>query len=94
MAITTPGTTQAQLLRDPNKLYVDDSHPDLKGWELFFKEIFFCFIDKRNKVEELRTEQSFLVYCLKVGVSDRVTVRMGAVVTDGSVDNEGVADDI
>ncbi|GJY37743.1 hypothetical protein Tco_0424107 [Tanacetum coccineum] len=48
-AITTPRTTQAQLLRDPNKLYIDDIHPNLKGWELFFKENFFCSIDKRNK---------------------------------------------
>ncbi|GJT70435.1 hypothetical protein Tco_1029721 [Tanacetum coccineum] len=32
--ITTPRTTQAQLLRDPNKLYIDDIRPDLKGWEL------------------------------------------------------------
>ncbi|GJS19282.1 retrovirus-related pol polyprotein from transposon TNT 1-94 [Tanacetum coccineum] len=30
-AITVPRTTQAQLLRDPNTLYVDDIHPDLKG---------------------------------------------------------------
>ncbi|GJR69309.1 hypothetical protein Tco_0015374 [Tanacetum coccineum] len=48
-AITTPRITQAQLLRDLNKLYIDDIRPDLKGWELFFKEIFFCSIDKRNK---------------------------------------------
>nr|GEU64382.1 copia protein [Tanacetum cinerariifolium] len=44
-------TTQAQLLRDPNKLYINDIHLDLKGWELFFKENFFCSIDKRNKVK-------------------------------------------
>ncbi|GJW29037.1 hypothetical protein Tco_0045912 [Tanacetum coccineum] len=30
-AITTPRTTQAQLLRDPNKLYTDDIRPDLKS---------------------------------------------------------------
>ncbi|GKE11105.1 hypothetical protein Tco_1414656 [Tanacetum coccineum] len=30
-AITTPYTTQAQLRRDPNKLYIDDIRPDLKG---------------------------------------------------------------
>ncbi|GJW89530.1 hypothetical protein Tco_0164870 [Tanacetum coccineum] len=48
-AITTPRITQAQLLKDPNKLYIDDIRPDLKGWELFFKENFFCSIDKRNK---------------------------------------------
>nr|GEY11095.1 copia protein [Tanacetum cinerariifolium] len=28
--ITTPRTTQAQLLRDSNKLYLDDIHPELK----------------------------------------------------------------
>ncbi|GJT13908.1 hypothetical protein Tco_0860950 [Tanacetum coccineum] len=50
-AITTLRTTQAQLLRDPNKLYIDDIRPDLKGWELFFKENLFCSIDKRNKVK-------------------------------------------
>ncbi|GKE03620.1 hypothetical protein Tco_1395638 [Tanacetum coccineum] len=52
-AIITPRTTQAQLLRDPNKLYIDDIRPDLKGWELFFKEKFFCSIDKRNKVTDI-----------------------------------------
>ncbi|GJV67628.1 hypothetical protein Tco_1483137 [Tanacetum coccineum] len=40
-AITVPRTTQAQLLRDPNQLYIDDIRPDLKGWELSFKENFF-----------------------------------------------------
>ncbi|GKB74949.1 hypothetical protein Tco_0936361 [Tanacetum coccineum] len=30
-AITTPRTTQAQLLRDLNKLYINDIRPDLKG---------------------------------------------------------------
>nr|GEV16603.1 hypothetical protein [Tanacetum cinerariifolium] len=48
-AITTPRTTQAQLLRDLNKLYIDDIRPDLKGWELFFKENLFCSINKINK---------------------------------------------
>ncbi|GKC15750.1 hypothetical protein Tco_1012532 [Tanacetum coccineum] len=41
--ITTPRTTQAQLLRDPNKLYIDDIHSDLKGWELFFKDFFLIY---------------------------------------------------
>ncbi|GJT62737.1 hypothetical protein Tco_1006270 [Tanacetum coccineum] len=50
-AISVPRTTQAQLLRDPNKLYIDDIHPNLKGWELFFKKNFFFSIDKRNKVK-------------------------------------------
>ncbi|GJR26946.1 hypothetical protein Tco_1103178 [Tanacetum coccineum] len=39
--ITTPRVTQDQLLRDPNKVYIDDIRLDLKGWELFFKENFF-----------------------------------------------------
>ncbi|GKE14073.1 hypothetical protein Tco_1421650 [Tanacetum coccineum] len=63
-AITTPRTTQAQLLRDPNKLYVDDIRPDLKGWELFFKENFFCSIDKRNKVKACTT---YMLYYLTIG---------------------------
>nr|GEW82883.1 putative reverse transcriptase domain-containing protein [Tanacetum cinerariifolium] len=54
--ITTPRTTQAQLLRDPNKLYIDEIHPDLKGWELFFKKILFCSIEKRNKILNAQKE--------------------------------------
>ncbi|GJR89010.1 zf-CCHC domain-containing protein [Tanacetum coccineum] len=34
-AITTPRTTQAQLLRDPNKLYIDDIRPNLKRMRTF-----------------------------------------------------------
>ncbi|GJX07730.1 hypothetical protein Tco_0195662 [Tanacetum coccineum] len=63
-AITTPRTTQAQLLRDPNKLYVDDIRPDLKGWELFFKENFFCSIDKRNKIKACT---AYMLYYLTTG---------------------------
>ncbi|GJX27054.1 hypothetical protein Tco_0233350 [Tanacetum coccineum] len=63
-AITTPRTTQAQLLRDPNKLYIDDIGPDLKGWELFFKENFFCSIDKRNKVKACT---AYMLYYLTIG---------------------------
>ncbi|GJW54523.1 hypothetical protein Tco_0098608 [Tanacetum coccineum] len=63
-AITTPRTTQAQLLRDPNKLYIDDIRPDLKGWELFFKENFFCSIDKRNKVKACT---AYMLYYLTIG---------------------------
>ncbi|GJX57244.1 hypothetical protein Tco_0287141 [Tanacetum coccineum] len=48
--ITTPRTTQAQLLRDANKLYLDDIRPELKGWELFFRENFLCSLGKKNKV--------------------------------------------
>ncbi|GKD77813.1 hypothetical protein Tco_1340434, partial [Tanacetum coccineum] len=62
-AITVPRTTRAQLIRDPNTLYVDDIHPDLKGWELFFKENFFCSIDKRNKV---KTCTAYMLYYLTI----------------------------
>ncbi|GJT49592.1 hypothetical protein Tco_0975749 [Tanacetum coccineum] len=62
--ITTPRTTQSQLLRDPNKLYFDDIRPDLKGWELFFKENFFSYIDKRNKVKACT---AYMLYYLTIG---------------------------
>ncbi|GJT31193.1 hypothetical protein Tco_0911468 [Tanacetum coccineum] len=62
-AITTPRITQAQLLRDPNKLYIDDIRLDLKGWELFFKENFFCSIDKRNKVKACT---AYMLYYLTI----------------------------
>ncbi|GJZ68771.1 hypothetical protein Tco_0632321 [Tanacetum coccineum] len=48
--ITTPRTTQTQLLRDSNKLHLDEIRPELRGWELLFRENFFCSIGKRNKV--------------------------------------------
>ncbi|GKE39675.1 hypothetical protein Tco_1463080 [Tanacetum coccineum] len=63
MAITTPRSTQTQLLKDPNKLYIDDIRPDLKGWELFFKENFFCSIDKRNKVKACT---AYMLYYLTI----------------------------
>nr|GEV10548.1 hypothetical protein [Tanacetum cinerariifolium] len=62
-AITTPRTTQAQLLTDPNKLYIDDIRHDLKGWELFFKENLFCSIDKRNKV---KAYTAYMLYYLTI----------------------------
>ncbi|GJU11663.1 hypothetical protein Tco_1134059 [Tanacetum coccineum] len=62
-AITTPRTTQAQLLRDPNKLYIDDIRLDLKRWELFFKENFFSSIDKRNKVKACT---AYMLYYLTI----------------------------
>nr|GEX60742.1 uncharacterized mitochondrial protein AtMg00810-like [Tanacetum cinerariifolium]GEX63279.1 uncharacterized mitochondrial protein AtMg00810-like [Tanacetum cinerariifolium] len=46
--ITIPRTTQTQLQRDPNKLYTDDLCHELKGWELFLKENFFCTIGNRD----------------------------------------------
>ncbi|GKE54352.1 hypothetical protein Tco_1489508 [Tanacetum coccineum] len=63
-AITVPRTTQTQLLRDLNKLYVDDIRPDLKGWELFFKENFYWSIDKRNKVKACT---AYMLYYLTIG---------------------------
>nr|GEZ24920.1 hypothetical protein [Tanacetum cinerariifolium] len=63
-AITTPITTRAQLIRDLNKLYIDDIRPDLKGWELFFKEIFFCSIDMRTKVKACT---AYMLYYLTIG---------------------------
>ncbi|GJT61648.1 hypothetical protein Tco_1005181 [Tanacetum coccineum] len=58
--ITTLRTTQAQLLRDSNKLYI---RPDLKLWELFFKEKFFCSTDKRNKVKACT---AYMLYYLTI----------------------------
>ncbi|GJS60603.1 hypothetical protein Tco_0655387 [Tanacetum coccineum] len=43
---------------------MDDIHPDLKGWELFFKEILFCSIDKRIKV---RACTAYMLYYLTNG---------------------------
>ncbi|GJY09127.1 retrovirus-related pol polyprotein from transposon TNT 1-94 [Tanacetum coccineum] len=80
-AITTPRTTQAQLLRDPNKLYIDDIRPDLKGWELFFKENFFCSIDKRNKVKACT---AYMLYYLtirrKFNLTSMIIYRMEEVI--------------
>nr|GEV06147.1 uncharacterized mitochondrial protein AtMg00810-like [Tanacetum cinerariifolium] len=53
--ITTPRTAQTQLLRDSNKLYLDDIRLELKGWELFFREKLFCSLGKRNK--EVKNKQ-------------------------------------
>ncbi|GJZ80580.1 retrovirus-related pol polyprotein from transposon TNT 1-94 [Tanacetum coccineum] len=62
--ITTPRTTQTQLLRDSNKLFLDDIRPDLRGWELFFRENFFCSLDKRNKVNACT---AYMLYYLTIG---------------------------
>ncbi|GJR45444.1 hypothetical protein Tco_1313547 [Tanacetum coccineum] len=48
--ITIPRTTQTQLQRDPNKLHIDDIHPEQRGWELFFRENFFCALGNRDHV--------------------------------------------
>ncbi|GJZ22532.1 hypothetical protein Tco_0559571 [Tanacetum coccineum] len=61
--ITTPRTTQTQLLRDSNKLFLDDIRPDLRRWELFFKENFFCSFNKRNKVSACT---AYMLYYLTI----------------------------
>ncbi|GJS30134.1 hypothetical protein Tco_0490754 [Tanacetum coccineum] len=62
--ITTPRTTQTQLLRDSNKLFLDDIRPDLRRWELFFSKNFFYSLDKRNKVNACTT---YMLYYLTIG---------------------------
>ncbi|GJZ27163.1 hypothetical protein Tco_0571416 [Tanacetum coccineum] len=61
--ITIPRTTQTQLLRDSNKLHLDEIHPDLRGWKLFFRENFFCSLIKRNKVNALT---AYMLYYLTI----------------------------
>ncbi|GKD59488.1 hypothetical protein Tco_1296997 [Tanacetum coccineum] len=61
--ITTPRTTQTQLLRDSNKLYLDEIRPKLRGWELFFRENFFCSLGKRNKVNACT---AYMLYYLTI----------------------------
>nr|GEY97442.1 hypothetical protein [Tanacetum cinerariifolium] len=61
--ITTRRTTQTQLLRDPNKLYLDEISPNLRGWEVFFRENFFCSLEKRKKVNACT---SYMLYYLTI----------------------------
>ncbi|GKF08162.1 hypothetical protein Tco_0042386 [Tanacetum coccineum] len=61
--ITIPRTTQDQLLRDSSKLYLDDIRPELKGWELFFRENLFCSHGKRNKVNACT---AYMLYYLTI----------------------------
>ncbi|GKB84348.1 hypothetical protein Tco_0956620 [Tanacetum coccineum] len=61
--ITIPRTTQTQLLRDSNKLYLDEIHPHLRGWEPFFRENFFCSLGKRYKVN---TCTAYMTYYLTI----------------------------
>ncbi|GJZ88793.1 hypothetical protein Tco_0660575 [Tanacetum coccineum] len=61
--ITTPRTTQTQLLRESNKLHLDEICLDLRGWELFFKEYFFCSLSKRNKVNACT---AYMLYYLTI----------------------------
>ncbi|GKF36234.1 hypothetical protein Tco_0112992, partial [Tanacetum coccineum] len=43
--------------------YIDDIRPDLRGWELFFKENFFCSLGKRNRVN---TSTAYMLYYLTI----------------------------
>ncbi|GKB22923.1 hypothetical protein Tco_0862324 [Tanacetum coccineum] len=56
-------TTQTQLQRSSNKLHIDDIHPDLRGWELFFRENFFCSLGKRNQVNACT---AYILYYLTI----------------------------
>ncbi|GKC71789.1 hypothetical protein Tco_1117672, partial [Tanacetum coccineum] len=61
--ITIPRTIQTQLQRDPNKLHLDEIRPELRGWELFFRENFFCSLGKRNKVNACT---AYMLYYLTI----------------------------
>ncbi|GJU82229.1 hypothetical protein Tco_1284594 [Tanacetum coccineum] len=61
--ITIPRTTQKQLQRDPNKLYLDDLRPELRGWVLFFRENFFCTLG--NKVH-VNACTAYMLYYLTI----------------------------
>ncbi|GJV90374.1 retrovirus-related pol polyprotein from transposon TNT 1-94 [Tanacetum coccineum] len=61
--MTIPRTTQTQLQRDPNKLHLNEIRPELRGWELFFRENFFCSLGKRNKVNACT---AYMLYYLTI----------------------------
>nr|GEW95684.1 UBN2 domain-containing protein [Tanacetum cinerariifolium] len=61
--ITITKTTQTQLQRSSNKLHIDDIHPDLRGWELFFRKKFVCSLGKRNRVNACTT---YMLYYLTI----------------------------
>ncbi|GJV04989.1 hypothetical protein Tco_1338558 [Tanacetum coccineum] len=56
--ITIPRTTQTQVQRDPNKLHIDDIRPELRGWELFFRENFFCTVGNGDHVNALKNKRN------------------------------------
>ncbi|GJR50576.1 hypothetical protein Tco_1401097 [Tanacetum coccineum] len=63
--ITTPRTTQTQLLRDSNKLFLDDIRPDLRGWELFFRKFnFTSMIIYRMEEVKNKHKGPMLLTCL------------------------------
>ncbi|GJW55491.1 hypothetical protein Tco_0099576 [Tanacetum coccineum] len=61
--ITIPRTTRTQLQRNPNKLHIDDLRPELRGWELFLKENFFCTIGDRDHVNACT---AYMLYYLTI----------------------------
>ncbi|GJX56948.1 hypothetical protein Tco_0286845 [Tanacetum coccineum] len=46
-----------------NKLYLNEIRPELRGWELFFRENFFCSLGKRNKVNACT---AYMLYYLTI----------------------------
>ncbi|GJV91165.1 hypothetical protein Tco_1538978 [Tanacetum coccineum] len=79
--ITIPRTTKTQLLRDSNKLYLDEIHPDLRGWEPFFRENFFCSLNKRNKVNTCTTYMTYyLTIRRKFNFTSMIIYRMEEVI--------------
>ncbi|GJS98188.1 hypothetical protein Tco_0819358 [Tanacetum coccineum] len=61
--ITIHRTTQTQLQRNPNKLHNDDIHLNLRGWELFFRENFFCSLGNKNQVNACT---AYMLYYLTI----------------------------
>ncbi|GJU48402.1 hypothetical protein Tco_1217957 [Tanacetum coccineum] len=61
--ITVPRTTQTQLQRNPNKLHIDDIRPELRGWELFFRENLFCTLSNRKHVNACT---AYMLYYLTI----------------------------
>ncbi|GJR95952.1 retrovirus-related pol polyprotein from transposon TNT 1-94 [Tanacetum coccineum] len=75
--ITIPRTTQTQLQRNTNKLHIDDIRPDLKGWELFFRENFFCSLGKRNRVNACTIYMLYyLIIKIKFNFTSMIIYRM------------------
>ncbi|GJU67507.1 hypothetical protein Tco_1253766 [Tanacetum coccineum] len=68
--ITIPRTTQTQLKRDPNKLHINDISLELRGWELFFREIFFCTLGNRDYVNACTT---YMLYYLTIKIKFNFT---------------------
>ncbi|GJU30696.1 hypothetical protein Tco_1174285 [Tanacetum coccineum] len=61
--ITIPRTTQNQLQRDPNKLYLVDLRLELRGWALFFRKNFFSTLGNRDRVNACT---AYMLYYLAI----------------------------